>query len=61
MNGRDSRNLKYMIWSVLIGLVIMWGVVHVVNAVGVRNDPPAACQLLGGSWNIWSGWSCQQL
>jgi len=23
-----------------------------------RSAPPPACQLLGGSWGIWSGWSC---
>jgi hypothetical protein len=23
-----------------------------------RNSPPLSCQLLGGSWSLWSGWRC---
>lgn len=23
-----------------------------------RGQAPAACQLMGGHWGIWSGWDC---
>lgn len=24
----------------------------------VKNNPPVACQFLGGHWTIWDGWQC---
>ena len=23
-----------------------------------KDNPPVACQILGGQWNIWNGWEC---
>lgn len=31
---------------------------HLVSAQISKPNPPAACQLWGGSWNFWNGWSC---
>lgn len=31
---------------------------HVGGAEMAKSNPPLSCQLLGGTWNIWSGWQC---
>lgn len=51
-------------WRRLIAVTLVIGTIwfagsHLENAQATRNDPPATCQLLGGSWNPWSGWNCQ--
>lgn len=42
----------------LLAVLLVWGVLHVIGNVAARQDPPAACQIFGGHWGIWSGWSC---
>jgi len=47
--------------EIAAGLVILLTLVvafHVGAAELARGNPPLACQLDGGTWNIWSGWSC---
>lgn len=41
--------------AILAGLYAGW---HVIPALAVRDNPPLACQLAGGTWNPWDGWSC---
>lgn len=40
---------------ILAGLFIGW---HVVPALAAKDNLPIACQMAGGHWSIWSGWSC---
>lgn len=40
---------------ILAGLFIGW---HVLPALAVRDNPPLACQIAGGSWSLWDGWRC---
>jgi hypothetical protein len=49
--GREWR----FVLLILVGLFLAW---HVVPALSSRDNPPASCQILGGHWNPWSGWSC---
>ena len=53
-----ARLLKMMIWTFLF-IVTVIVIVHVSHAESVKNNPPVACQVLGGSWNAWNGWTCQ--
>lgn len=41
--------------AILAALFIAW---HVVPALAAKDSPPIACQLSGGQWSLWSGWSC---
>lgn len=53
--------MKRALAIVAVCLVSLWVLeagVRVLHDEAVRNDPPPACQLLGGSWSIWSGWTC---
>lgn len=45
---------------IIVGLfmVFIWAGLHVMQNIDARDYPPAACQLFGGHWGIWSGWSC---
>jgi hypothetical protein len=49
-------------WRIVVAivavLVIAWAVLKIGDNEATRNSPPAACQLLGGHWNIWDGWQC---
>lgn len=40
---------------ILIALFIGW---HVVPALTARDNPPLACQVDGGHWDPWNGWTC---
>jgi len=40
---------------ILLGLFAAW---HVVPALVAKDSPPVACQLAGGQWSIWNGWTC---
>jgi hypothetical protein len=40
---------------IIIGLTL---IVRVGGNMLSHANPPATCQLLGGSWSWWSGWSC---
>lgn len=44
--------------AIIAVMLVLFAAVHVVNAESTRNDPPAAYQLAGGSWDIWDGWRC---
>jgi hypothetical protein len=39
-------------------LLAAYGVIRITTNEAAKNNPPAACQLLGGTWNIWNGWQC---
>ena len=36
----------------------MWAGIRVAVNEVARSSPPAECQLLGGTWNVWDGWRC---
>ena len=44
--------------GVIFIVLALWAGIHVFNALTSKNSPPAACQLLGGQWDIWNGWRC---
>jgi hypothetical protein len=54
---RDHTTRTVLIVIAVI-LVAIWATYNVASNEAVKNDPPAACQLMGGHWNIWDGWSC---
>ena len=41
-----------------VAALLLWAGYHVLEAEVTKGTPPAACQLLGGTWDIWSGWRC---
>lgn len=45
--------------AILFALFALWAGWHVVPALMVKDNPPIACQIDGGSWSFWSGWSCR--
>ena len=49
-------------WGALVAVLILIAAIyvglHIVNAESSKNSPPAACQLVGGHWDIWHGWRC---
>jgi hypothetical protein len=49
-----------LIWlvSILIALAVLAGGVRLWDNITSKPNPPAACQLFGGQWTIWGGWSC---
>ena len=57
-SGDILRIVMIVFISFLAVIVALYGIVHVANAQVTKNNPPAACQLLGGSWNFWDGWTC---
>jgi hypothetical protein len=52
-----GRPTGFVLRAVAIGflIIVAW---HVVPALAAKDSPPAACSLLGGTWNLWSGWTC---
>lgn len=38
--------------------LLVYGQLRIYGNVIARESPPAACQLLGGTWGIWDGWRC---
>ena len=44
-----------IVGAILLALWVVW---HIAAALEARSDPPAACQLLGGTWSFWDGWHC---
>ncbi len=43
---------------VVIAVVLGFVGYRVLGNLETRNNPPASCQLFGGSWSWWSGWHC---
>jgi hypothetical protein len=48
---------RYLIVAGIVVLAIAAFVRYGDNELA-RQDPPAACQVFGGSWSAWSGWTC---
>ena len=46
--------LFLIVFAVLVSL----GIWHEISIFGTRNNPPVSCQLLGGQWNMFTGWQC---
>lgn len=42
----------------LVIILTLWAGWHLLSAQLLKNNPPAECVLVGGTWNIWDGWSC---
>lgn len=51
------RVLKIVVIGIVVVLLALFAWARVQN-LEARDNPPVACQLLGGSWSLWSGWSC---
>ncbi len=49
------RRLAVVIITVL---AVMWVLARIAGNEQVKDSPPPACQLLGGQWDIWDGWTC---
>jgi len=41
--------------AILAGL---WIAYHPYHAETTKNQPPVACELFGGQWDLWHGWTC---
>lgn len=46
------------IFGVVIAVLIALGIWHELNVFASRGNPPVSCQLLGGQWNMFTGWHC---
>jgi hypothetical protein len=44
--------------KVFIGIILAVAVLYMGHNVMMKNDPPAACQLIGGNWSVFTGWHC---
>ena len=55
---RQEPNWGKRIFILLLVIAVVFVGVHVISAKSSKNSPPAQCQLFGGHWNIWSGWTC---
>jgi hypothetical protein len=56
--GRGFGKLLKAVLLVVAVVVVLEVVWHVVPALAAKDSPPAACQLLGGQWSVWTGWTC---
>lgn len=45
--------------AVLVMVLTVWAAFHLAAAEMSKGEPPIACQIVGGTWNLWSGWQCQ--
>lgn len=50
---------KAIIIGVISAFVFSWVAKHIYLAEETKNNPPIACYISGGSWDIWNGWSCK--
>jgi len=55
---RPDHNLRTVLILIAVAVLALYGFIHVASAEASKSSPPAACQLLGGSWNFWDGWTC---
>ena len=53
-----ARPWKWIALGIVLAVLVLMAVTHVISAMETHDSPPAACQLLGGSWNLWNGWRC---
>lgn len=60
MRYEDPRPPNYGKWIfwLLVLLAGCWVAWHPVHAELTRDNPPVSCQLAGGTWNMFTGWSC---
>ncbi len=56
--GQPSGHPVAIVLGVVLVLLGLWAGYRVLHAEAVKGNPPAACQILGGQWSIWSGWQC---
>lgn len=49
---------QHPILAAVLVILLLWALAHVYSAEHTKNNPPAACQLLGGTWDPWHGWQC---
>lgn len=47
-----------LIAALLIVFIAVYVGSHVLSAESSKGSPPAACQLVGGHWDLWNGWRC---
>ena len=55
--GAGEAVMRALVGIILVG-IILCGVVRVCGNDQGKHSPPAACQLAGGTWNIFDGWRC---
>lgn len=44
--------------ALVLVIAAVWAIFHVMGNLNAKPNPPAACQLWGGHWTLWSGWRC---
>jgi hypothetical protein len=49
--------MKLIVHALVIAVAV-FVIAHVASAETSKDNPPAACQLSGGHWDIWNGWRC---
>jgi hypothetical protein len=55
--AKPKNPVKTLVSLVLVIIVLIVGI-RVYSNYQAKDNPPASCQLLGGTWNIWDGWRC---
>lgn len=44
--------------GVIVAVLIVLGIYHEASVFSSKGNPPGECQLLGGTWNMFTGWNC---
>jgi hypothetical protein len=44
--------------GVVLIVALLFAGYHVWHAESTKSSAPVSCQLLGGHWDIWNGWTC---
>lgn len=49
-----------MKWLIIVMAAVLTLIIgaRVLTNIEARPYPPLTCQLLGGSWDLWNGWTC---
>jgi hypothetical protein len=50
--------VKVFVMTLLMAAAVLYVSGRVWLNLSAHPYPPAACQLLGGTWGPWSGWRC---
>jgi hypothetical protein len=47
-----------MALAILMACTVLFILGHIVRAELTKDYPPVSCQVFGGTWDIYNGWSC---
>lgn len=52
------RPVRLSVPVVIVIVLLILGGLHEMSVFASKSNPPASCQLLGGQWNVLTGWHC---